>query len=252
MMKHVKEDDDTLEKLAEEALADAEIKDSYGGYSTKSLLTLSPSLLKRALYFSVSSVDINSARKLTDHQISLIENLLKENGAVTINTKKHMYFYSLRPNDIYIRAARYDTCQRGVAFNQNFRQRSGAMQETYMVQDNNIAAEPLPMEPQDFASCSLTNPGQIIEQCLSEEEKTAFYCRYGIFGREKLIQGEIAKGLGKSRSTVFRLQKKALEKVLRSVPKEQTIYWTVSDYTQNTIYLNGCQGDQYEWKMPTD
>ena len=119
-----------------------------------------------------------------------------------------------------------------------------------MVQDNTIAAEPLPMKPQDFVVCSVLNPGQIIEKCLSEEEKTAFYCKYGIFGREKLTQDQIAKALNKSKSTVFRLQKMALTKVLSSVPKEQTIYWTVSDYTPNTIYLNGCQGDQYEWKMP--
>lgn len=58
---------------------------------------------------------------------------------VTINTLKHMYIFEMTESSIYSRAARYKTCNKGVVFNQNFRQGLNA----YMLPDNRMASEDL-------------------------------------------------------------------------------------------------------------
>ncbi|NLE74736.1 MAG: hypothetical protein GX604_08940 [Actinobacteria bacterium] len=58
---------------------------------------------------------------------------------VTINTRKHMYIFEIMPGSIYCRAARWAVCDRGVVFNQNFRQRF----EAYMIADNREAMNDL-------------------------------------------------------------------------------------------------------------
>lgn len=65
---------------------------------------------------------------------------------VTINTRKHMYIFEMTPTSIYCRAARYYTCNKGVVFNQNFRQ--GV--EAYMVKDNSIAMKDLVIDESLF------------------------------------------------------------------------------------------------------
>lgn len=67
---------------------------------------------------------------------------------VTINTEKHMYIFELTPDSIYCRAARYVATDRGVVFNQNFRQGF----EAYMIKDNREAAMPLPVDESLFSA----------------------------------------------------------------------------------------------------
>lgn len=66
---------------------------------------------------------------------------------ITVNTAKHMYIFEMTPESVYCRAARYVTTNRGVVFNQNFRQGF----EAYMIPDNREAAAPLPVDPALFA-----------------------------------------------------------------------------------------------------
>ena len=56
-------------------------------------------------------------------------------NVVTINTWKHMYIFEITQNSIYCRAARYAACDKGVVFDQNFRQGN----EAYMIEDNRAA-----------------------------------------------------------------------------------------------------------------
>lgn len=49
-----------------------------------------------------------------------------------------MYIFELTPDSIYCRAARFVATDRGVVFNQNFRQGF----EAYMIKDNREAAMP--------------------------------------------------------------------------------------------------------------
>lgn len=69
---------------------------------------------------------------------------------VTINTEKHMYIFEILPTSIYCRAARYRTCNKGVIFNQNFRQSS--YPETYMIEDNYGVLVPLLVDENLFNS----------------------------------------------------------------------------------------------------
>ena len=67
---------------------------------------------------------------------------------ITINTEKHMYIFELTPDSIYCRAARFAATDRGVVFNQNFRQGL----EAYMIKDNREAAMPLPVDESLFST----------------------------------------------------------------------------------------------------
>ena len=59
-----------------------------------------------------------------------------------------------------------------------------------------------------------------IENCLNRMEKEIILCRYGVFGRKKLTQREIAQKLDISRSYVSRIEKKALRKLLDEMKNE--------------------------------
>ncbi len=173
--------------------------------------------------------------------------------SVSINTKAHMYTFQMMPNFFYCRAARYNTCNLGVIFNQNFRQRYGGMTETYMVDDNRIAGNPLTIDPHTFGVCPLYNYDVLLKDDVTEREKSIFSYRYGINGFEKKTQGEVAHLLGISRSSVSRIQSKVLKTVHRVIPKpvDNNIYWNVASFTDGQIVLNGCQGDDYQWDKPS-
>ncbi len=183
--------------------------------------------------------------------------IIKSNGndsgiSVSINTQRHMYIFQMLPNDFYCRAARYSTCKLGVVFNQNFRQRSGDLSETYMVDDNRIACDPLKVDESAFSVCQVINYGALMQQNLTEREINVFCYRYGLNGFEKKTQAEISRLLGISRSYVSKIHSKALRTVASVIPKptDNNIYWAVSSYTDNQIILNGCQGGVYEWNKP--
>lgn len=69
---------------------------------------------------------------------------------VAINTNKHMYIFEKTPDSIYCRAARFTTTNKGVVFNQNFRQ--GV--EAYMIRDNTEARLPLVIDEAYFSNDS--------------------------------------------------------------------------------------------------
>lgn len=69
-------------------------------------------------------------------------------GGIRINTLRHMYIFELLPNSIYCRAARFIATNKGVVFNQNFRQGF----EAYMIEDNNDARLPLEYDETIFSS----------------------------------------------------------------------------------------------------
>jgi hypothetical protein len=178
----------------------------------------------------------------------------KDSGIrVSINTKEHMYIFQTQPNDFYCRAARYSTCNAGVVFNQNFRQRTGDFSETYMVADNCIAGDPLPVDLHCFGVCQIIDYDGLMKKYLIDRERSALCYRYGLNGFERKTQVEIASLLGISRSSVSRMQRKALKTIESVIPKpaDNNIYWTVSSYTDNQIILNGCQGDMYKWNKPS-
>lgn len=87
--------------------------------------------------------------------IGLKEEIIDLNGVptfigITVNTEKHMYIFEMTPDSIYCRAARYTATNKGVVFNQNFRQGI----EAYMVEDNNIAGQPLLINEEIFSTDS--------------------------------------------------------------------------------------------------
>jgi len=172
--------------------------------------------------------------------------------SVSINTARHMYIFHMLPNDFYCRAARYSTNNSGVVFNQNFRQRNSDMSETYMVDDNTISGDPLPIDSNNFGACQIINYDDLMKKHLTDRERSALCYRYGLNGFERKTQAEIAGLFGISRSAVSKIQRKALKTIVSVIPKpaDNTIYWTVSSYTDNQIILNGCQGDVYEWNKP--
>ncbi len=173
--------------------------------------------------------------------------------SVSINTNKHMYIFQMLPNDFYCRAARYSTCNSGVVFNQNFRQRNGNMSETYMVDDNHISGYPLPIDLNSFGLCQIINYGDLMKKYLTDRERSALCYQYGLNGFERKTQADISGLLGISRSYVSKIQRKALKTIVSVIPKpsDNNIYWTVASYTDNQIILNGCQGDVYEWNKPS-
>jgi hypothetical protein len=173
--------------------------------------------------------------------------------SVSINTQKHMYIFHMLPNDFYCRAARYSTCNSGVVFNQNFRQRNGNLSETYMVDDNTVSGDLLPIDSNSFGVCQIINYDDLMKKHLTDRERSALCYRYGLNGFERKTQADISGLLGISRAYVSRIQSKALKTIVSAIPKpsDNNIYWTVSSYTDNQIILNGCQGDVYEWNKPS-
>jgi hypothetical protein len=69
---------------------------------------------------------------------------------ITVNTNKHMYIFEMTPDSIYCRAARFVATNKGVVFNQNFRQGF----EAYMIKDNTEASMPLSFDESLFSSDS--------------------------------------------------------------------------------------------------
>lgn len=69
---------------------------------------------------------------------------------VMINTNKHMYIFEMAPSSIYCRAARFIAVNKGIVFNQNFRQGF----EAYMIKDNSEALLPLSFDETLFSSDS--------------------------------------------------------------------------------------------------
>lgn len=69
---------------------------------------------------------------------------------VIINTNKHMFIFELYPGSIYCRAARFVATNKGIVFNQNFRQGY----EAFMIEDNTQAALPLQYDESLFSSDS--------------------------------------------------------------------------------------------------
>lgn len=89
----------------------------------------------------------NIAHCLKSWNIGITKLIYKEKPiGVTINTDKHMYIFEITPGSIYCRAARYLVCERGVVFNQNFRQGY----EAYMIADNREARDSLTYDPDLF------------------------------------------------------------------------------------------------------
>jgi hypothetical protein len=204
----------------------------------------------------ISSVNIGECLK--NWTMGFVDNVVEINGdkfaSITINTEKHMYFFEMIPTSFYCRAARYGTCNKGVAFNQNFRQRKSNTSETYMIEDNGIAGNALPINTGMFSlnACTVVNPYDLIEKHLSKREKDVMLNRYAPNGEKKLTQREIGRILGMSPSYVSRIEKKAMSTLYSLLPKtdDRSIYWSVFSYTENQIVLNGCQGDIYEWNKP--
>ena len=60
-------------------------------------------------------------------------------SGVTVNTWKHMFIFEITQHSVYCRAARYIACDKGVVFDQNFRQGY----EAYMIEDNRVAMNEL-------------------------------------------------------------------------------------------------------------
>ena len=58
-----------------------------------------------------------------------------------------------------------------------------------------------------------------VKSDLDEREREIIVKRYGLFGHEPLPQRVIAQKLGISRSYVSRIEKKALEKLLRALER---------------------------------
>lgn len=85
--------------------------------------------------------------------IGIVEEIVNINDiptfiGVIINTNKHMYIFEMVPNSIYCRAARFVATNKGVIFNQNFRQGLNA----YMIEDNREAGLPLEYDEALFTS----------------------------------------------------------------------------------------------------
>lgn len=137
---------------------------------------------------SISDSNIGECLQLWN--MGLVEESIEHDGikifiGVTINTKKHMYIFEMTPNSVYCRAARYVAINKGVVFNQNFRQGF----EAYMIEDNGDARRPLEFNETFFNQDA---------------------CNW----------------------------------------KDRSVYWSVKDYNNACITLNGCQGEAYYWKKP--
>ena len=54
---------------------------------------------------------------------------------------------------------------------------------------------------------------QLVDTCLTEQERQVIFLRYGLGGEQPQRQREVAKIIGISRSYVSRIEKRALEKL---------------------------------------
>ena len=59
-----------------------------------------------------------------------------------------------------------------------------------------------------------------VDSCLTEQERQVVALRYGLTGKEPLRQREVAQETGISRSYVSRIEKRALEKLRKTLEEE--------------------------------
>jgi len=85
LMRHARQDGEFLDTLAGEALEKAAMKDGYGGYDAAALNGLPPALRSRAIIMAAKAADFGLPGKLTGRHIELIENILKDGGAVDLS-----------------------------------------------------------------------------------------------------------------------------------------------------------------------
>lgn len=85
LMRHARQDGELLDTMAKEALEKAAMRDGYGGYDAAALNGLPKALRTRAIILAAKAVDEELPRKLTGRLIELIENILKDGGAVDIS-----------------------------------------------------------------------------------------------------------------------------------------------------------------------
>ncbi len=103
---------------------------------------------------------------------------------VTIDTARHMYIFEMTPGSVYCRAARYVSTNRGVVFNQNFRQGG----EAYMIPDNRAARETLPWDAARFrADACFWDDRSVYWSLISfaEDEIVLNGCNGGIYRLKK-------------------------------------------------------------------
>lgn len=86
-------------------------------------------------------------------QMGVQEEIFKIGGeptfiGVIINTARHMFIFEMTPDSIYCRAARFVAIDKGMVFNQNFRQGYTA----YMIEDNNDIRKPLEYDDALFSN----------------------------------------------------------------------------------------------------
>ena len=142
------------------------------GFLDKNLLTIAPDdngslsvVFGDGTAYSAESHELFSMEDLTPfcpttNEASVGECLLKWNVGctelvynnryigITINTWKHMYIFEITDSSVYCRAARYVTCDKGVVFDQNFRQGF----EAYMIEDNRVAMSELDYDENLFST----------------------------------------------------------------------------------------------------
>ena len=166
--------------------------DEMKGYLSKKLLTITAEdkdslsvifndgVKYTAKAHELFSMDDLSPPRPTTKEASIGECLLKWNVGindlyyencfigVTVNTCKHMYIFEITENSVYCRAARYVTCDKGVVFDQNFRQGF----EAYMADDNRVAMENLSYDESNFNTESCIWDGKTVYWSTDEVGET--------------------------------------------------------------------------------
>ena len=131
---------------------------------------------------SLSSTSITDCLKMW-HMGSFL--LYQDGPCLQINTSKHMYIFYVSKSQIYCRAARYATCDKGVVFSQNFRifQSGNAPKQTYMAENNLIASRPIQIIEELFnpTECTFTTNNNLLDiywsvKSTSEDEITLNGC----------------------------------------------------------------------------
>ena len=131
---------------------------------------------------SLSSASITDCLKMW-HMGTFL--LYQEGPCLQLNTSKHMYVFYVSKSQIYCRAARYATCEKGVVFSQNFRifQSGNGPKQTYMAEDNLIASRPIEIREDMFnpTECTFTNNNNLLDiywsvKFTSEDEITLNGC----------------------------------------------------------------------------
>lgn len=161
--------------------------DEYSEY----VMHLNEELIMEDFFPKLPDINANNISEcLKIWNVGIMEEVFEINSVSTfigiiINTYKHMYIFEMTTDSIYCRAARFFATNKGVIFNQNFRQGLNA----FMIEDNREAGLPLEYDDAFFTSDS---------------------CAWN----------------------------------------NRSVYWSVKNYDEKCIELNGCQNDYYYWKKP--